>query len=173
MRFAYADPPYPGQARKHYSKHPDYAGEVDHAALIARLVSEYPDGWALSTSSPALQDVLALCPRGVRVGPWVKPFASFKRGVNPAYAWEPVIFMGGRKRERTEPTVRDWVSCNITLKRGLVGAKPYVFCAWLFYLLGVRPQDTLDDLFPGSNAVTLALDKYRRGLFAPALGVPR
>lgn len=30
MRIAYADPPYPGQARKHYGQHPDYAGEVDH-----------------------------------------------------------------------------------------------------------------------------------------------
>lgn len=37
MRFAYADPPYPGQAAKHYRDHPDYAGEVDHAAPIASL----------------------------------------------------------------------------------------------------------------------------------------
>lgn len=35
MRFAYADPPYPGKARKYYGAHPDFAGEVDHAALIA------------------------------------------------------------------------------------------------------------------------------------------
>lgn len=32
MRIAYADPPYPGQS-KLYRNHPDYAGEVDHAAL--------------------------------------------------------------------------------------------------------------------------------------------
>jgi len=47
VRFAYADPPYPGQSKKHYGDHPDYAGEVDHPALIAQLVAEYPDGWAL------------------------------------------------------------------------------------------------------------------------------
>ena len=33
---AYADPPYIGQARKHYSHDPNCA-EVDHAELIDRL----------------------------------------------------------------------------------------------------------------------------------------
>jgi hypothetical protein len=64
MKFAYADPPYIGQAKKHYSHDPACA-EVDHRALIARLVTEYPDGWALSLSSPTLQQILALCPAGV------------------------------------------------------------------------------------------------------------
>lgn len=97
---AYADPPYVGQSKKFYADHPDYAGEVDHAALIARMESEFPDGWALSLSSPSLPEILALCPDGVRIGSWVKPFCSFKPNVNPAYAWEPVIWKGGRKRTR-------------------------------------------------------------------------
>ena len=57
MRVAYADPPYPGQAKRHYGGHPDYAGEVDHAELVYRLVSEF-DGYCLHTSSSALLDVL-------------------------------------------------------------------------------------------------------------------
>ena len=122
MRFAYADPPYIGQAKKHYQ-----CEEVDHAALVARLVNEYPDGWALSLSSPTLHQVLPLCPPSVRVMAWVKPFAVFKPNVNPAYAWEPVIVSGGRRRTRQQATVRDWVSANITLKRGLSGAKPDPF----------------------------------------------
>ena len=40
MRIAYADPPYPGCAHL-YADHPDYAGEVDHADLLARLNAEY------------------------------------------------------------------------------------------------------------------------------------
>lgn len=36
LRFAYADPPYPGLAR-YYRDHPDYAGEVDHGELLSRL----------------------------------------------------------------------------------------------------------------------------------------
>ena len=61
LRLAYADPPYPGLAG-YYRDHPDFAGEVDHTELVERLVAEFPDGWALSTSARALRDVLASCP---------------------------------------------------------------------------------------------------------------
>jgi hypothetical protein len=71
---AYADPPYIGQAAKYYAGQPDYAGEVDHRALIQRLVADFPDGWALSCTSNSLRFLLPLCPQDVRVGAWVKPF---------------------------------------------------------------------------------------------------
>jgi hypothetical protein len=87
---------------------------------------------------------------------WVKPFAIFKPNVNPAYTWEPVIVRGGRKYTRDDDTVRDWVSANITLKRGLTGAKPRGFCRWVFALLNAQKSDVLDDLFPGSLAVSIA-----------------
>lgn len=164
VRFAYADPPYVGQAKRHYGNEPTYAGEVDHAELITMLCRDYPDGWALSASSPSLRLLLPLCPPDVRVGAWVKPFASFKPNVNPGYAWEPVIWRGGRKRERDALTVRDWVSCVITLKRGLAGVKPEPFCFWLFTLMGMEPGDELCDLFPGSCAVTRAWERFSRAL---------
>lgn len=199
MRLAYADPPYMGQARKHYRDDPRCA-EVDHAALFRQL-AEY-DGWALSLSSPSLrlllsdgraqrerdlkrlraeasapmppayshhrwalehaaewltnQPIDAMAPEGARIGAWVKPFASFKPGVNPGYCWEPVIFSPARSGERDRPTVRDWHSENITLKKGLAGAKPPGFCLWLFDLLGAREGDTFDDLFPGTGGVSAA-----------------
>jgi len=152
MIAAYADPPYIGQARKHYSHDPQCA-EVDHGKLVARMCREY-DCWALSCSSPSLQQILALCPPDVRVGAWVKPFCSYKPGVNPAYAWEPVILWHGRNRGRDVATVRDWVSANITLKKGLSGAKPPAFCFWLFDFMGLKPSDELIDLFPGTGIVT-------------------
>lgn len=162
MIFAYADPPYIGQASKHYKGHPDYQGEVDHLQLVNLLNDEYPDGWALSCSSPSLKAILPMCPSDVRVMAWIKPFASFKPGVGVAYAWEPVLVRGGRKRARTDATVRDWVSANITLERGTHGAKPEAFCYWLFDVLGIEGSDTLVDLFPGSGAVTRALDNWLR-----------
>lgn len=171
MRFAYADPPYIGQARKHYGGEDTYAGEVDHADLIQRMVSEYPDGWALSCSSPTLRQILPMCPPDVRVAAWVKPFASFKPNVNPAYAWEPVIFRGGRKRDRKAMTVRDWFSCNITLRRGLSGVKPEPFAFWLFDLLGMEPGDELVDLFPGSGGVTKAWGRWLTQM-CPRMEVP-
>ncbi len=152
LKFAYADPPYLGQAKKHYGQ-----DEVDHEALFFQLGAF--DGWALSCSSPSLYELLPLADRVLgfrpRIGAWVKPFASYKPGVNPAYAWEPVLFKPGRRIGRDEPTVRDWTSCNVTLKKGLVGAKPEKVCAWLFDLIGARPGiDSLDDLFPGTGIVS-------------------
>lgn len=158
MRFAYADPPYLGQAKAHYSAQPVCA-EVNHEILIAHL-SEF-DGWALSASSPSLKIILPMCPDDVRVMAWVKPFASFKPGVGVAYAWEPVIVRGGRKRGRDQDTVRDWVSANITLQRGLSGAKPDAFCYWLFEVFNMEPTDDFTDVFIGSGAVTTAWHKWR------------
>ncbi len=155
-RIGYADPPYIGQAMRRY-RHDPKCAEVDHEALIAQLTSRY-DGWALSCSSPSLRFLLPLCPPDVRIAAWVKPFASFKRA-NPAYAWEPVIFRPCRSREGRF-IVRDFVSENITLKRGLCGVKPDRFCYWLFELLAMEPEDTFDDLFPGSGAVTRAWGRW-------------
>ncbi|MGH3840547.1 MAG: hypothetical protein ACRDS0_03745 [Pseudonocardiaceae bacterium] len=147
LRLAYADPPYPGNAWL-YRGHRDYGGEVDHAALIACL-SSY-DGWALSTSAAALPAVLALCPPGVRASRW------------PLSTWEPVIYVQGRASDPTAgPTQRvdslvHGVSPMTTLPGRVIGAKPAAFCRWIFDLLGARPGDRFDDLFPGSGAVTRA-----------------
>lgn len=143
---AYADPPYIGCAKRHYN-----TTEINHAELIKTL--ERFDGWALSCSSPSLREILPLCPPDVRVMAWVKPFCIYKPNVNPAYAWEPVIVKPGRKRGRELPTVRDWVSVNITLRKGLVGAKPKDFCLWLFDVLGLQKGDILVDVFPGTGIV--------------------
>ena len=158
LRLAYADPPYPGNAGL-YRAHPDYGGEVDHASLIERLAAY--DGWALSTSAEALPSVLALCPRGVRVAAW-------HRGERPApgrwplHAWEPVIYSGGRQLSRYagDPRRVDSIVCGVTalttLPGRVPGTKPAAVCRWIFGLLGAAPGDILDDLFPGSGAVTRA-----------------
>lgn len=154
MRFAYADPPYFGCAVKFYGDHPEAAvyDTLDgHRALIDFLVAEYPDGWAYSLSSVTLRDILPLTPRDTRVMSWGKPFASFKPGVGLAYTWEPVLLWGGRPIGRDQDTVRDFISCNITLRKGLTGAKPPEVCHWIIACLNAQPDDTLDDLFPGTG----------------------
>lgn len=177
MRIAYADPPYPGMTRFYGGDNDPFEGqvaEVDHAELVARMHAEY-HGWVLHTASTTLAEVLAVCPppsEGVRVMAWVKPFASFKRGVLVAYAWEPVIVKPARvpkhDPENLRPTVRDWISEPITLKRGLTGAKPEAVCRWAFEVVGAAPDDELDDLYPGTGAVGRAWDAWRSqlGLFA-------
>lgn len=167
MKFAYADPPYIGQAKRHHYQ----CAEVDHAELIARLVSEYPDGWALSLSSPTLRTILNLCPPDVRIAAWCKSFCAFKRGVRPAYSWEPVIYRGGRnpvnghraiipEKNGKQTTPKDFIVEPITLKKGLVGAKPEKVCLWILQLLNAQPGDQVDDLFPGTGIMGRVVKQY-------------
>lgn len=159
MKFAYADPPYIGQAKRHYN-----CAEVDHQQLIEKLCCEFPDGWALSASSPTLREILPMCPADVRVGAWVKSFGIFKRGVRPAYMWEPVIFRGGRNpvngykaaippKNGKQATPKDFIIEPIALKKGLVGAKPEKVCRWILALLNFQSGDELVDLFPGTGVM--------------------
>ncbi|TDL43854.1 hypothetical protein [Microbacterium oleivorans] len=221
LRLAYADPPYPGLSRRYYGGHPDFAGEVDHKRLIEQL-NGY-DGWALSTSSRALQEVLALCPPGSRVAVWVRGERP-TRSAGPLNAWEPVIYWGGRRDasrstmagERVVPSSSDAsrapgedasrlkgatrrVAADVgddasrraaadasrvaaddtssgsarrvdvlTYRPGarttepgrVIGAKPSVFCRWIFDLLGAEPQDEFADLFAGSGGVMRAWNTF-------------
>jgi hypothetical protein len=166
VRFAYADPPYLGVARKRYPEHPEswvYDTIEGHVQLLNRLVLHFPDGWAYSLSSQSLIALLPYVPEDARVMAWVKPWTSFKKNVNPAFAWEPVVVWRGRKRGSKLPTVRDWISVNAPHVRGkgFTGRKPPEFCWWLFEILGMEPTDEFVDLFPGSGAVTDALEAWR------------
>ena len=186
MRFAYADPPYPGQALRLYGNHPDYAGEVNHAELVARLMRDYSDGWALSTSASALPEVLAVCPytrgtdpkhpgrverdKSVRVLAWIKPGAP-PYPVRVQFTWEPIILWGGRPYNGGPRTVKDTLIAPVESFQyrpkpaGWVkGAKPPVFCRWIFECLGARAEDELHDLFPGSGIFQREWDSWARQL---------
>jgi len=158
VRIAYADPPYPGNAKRLYGL---AAREVNFPLLIAHL-QEF-DGWALSCGSKDLHQLLPLCPSGTRIGAWVKPLVFYKPNVSPAYAWEPVLFSPARKNHTTRNhlTPVDWCRANATSGRGIAGAKPEEFCFWLFRILGALRDDEFVDLFPGSGAVTQAWAKFR------------
>ena len=158
LRLAYADPPYPGKARI-YRDHPDFAGEVDHTDLLLQLTGY--DGWALSTSAEALPAVLAeasrLEARRIRVAPWIKPRPVPHPSARLLNAWEPVLFVPARELPGG-PQVVDVLAGvasrrRSTLPRAVVGMKPPAFCAWVFDLMGARPGDSLNDLFPGSGIV--------------------
>lgn len=159
MKIGYADPPYIGCAGL-YRDHPDYAGEVDHVALVERLEAEF-GGWVLHAGAHnASEEVLAplMARLGARKCIWVKQFAAFKKNVPVAYAWEPVYIKAARKpvvSKRIVP-LRDWIMCPITMKRGLTGAKPEPVVHWALEIAAARPEDELHDLFIGSGAVTKA-----------------
>lgn len=180
MRFAYADPPYPGKAH-YYRDHPDFGGEVDHAALIARLEQEFPEGWALSTDQNALQAILPLCPQPIprgaigggvihqfRILSWCKPRARPSSRGGPFYGWEPVILRGGRRDPAERGNYpRDFLTCS-SERAALIGAKPRQFSRWLFECAGLRHGDEFVDLFPGTGGVGQEWETFSAQLCLPA-----
>lgn len=164
MRFAYADPPYPGKSRKYYGDHPDFAGEVDHVELLDRLCSPGRfDGWALSTSADALPYVLSLCAgetRRVRVAAWVKGGRTNRAARAPLSSWEPVVYAGAREGTTRFDSLVHAARPRLTDPNRVVGAKPATFCRWLFELLGATAGDELVDMFPGSGGVLRAWEIY-------------
>lgn len=177
MKLAYADPPYFGYGKFYDEHHPEsrvWDHIEPHRDLVNRLCTEFSDGWAMSLTSGNLHDILPLCPHDARVAAWVKPFASFKKNVSPAYTWEPVIFMRTRKHDVTKPTVRDFLAQGITLKRGLIGAKPEKFCSWVLDLIGWQPGDEVEDVFPGTGVMgrVVAAREFEAGNALELVGAP-
>ena len=166
MRFAYADPPYLGQARKHYGSHPDYDGEVDHAGLLERLAGY--DGWALSLSVKSLREILPLCPPDVITLAWFKPIAP-PLGDHRRYNWEPVLLRPVRRYgPGYVPLALIESPPQFTFRpkprRHVIGEKPERFAHWVFASAGLdRDKDEVADLFPGSGAIGRAWGTYQRG----------
>lgn len=161
MRIAYADPPYFGMGKKMYGKlHPEAAIWDDaksHIDLMRSLDEGY-DAWAFSLTTTSLRILLPESPEGTRVAAWVKPFAAWRPNHRVQYTWEPIIFKTERsKGGRGIPSVRDHISCNIAMKKGLQGAKPDGFNDYILDLLGYEEGDEFVDLFPGTNGMQEAI----------------
>lgn len=161
-RLAYADPPYPGKAKRYYGREDSYGGEVDHVSLLAKLQTY--DGWALSTSREALRDLLSLTPGGTLVCPWVKTHHQ-PSSYGPGNIHEYVLVKPARWRRPGPPDA----FVGAVAKGGgssLMGRKPINFVNWVFDLLGASAADgdTLDDLYPGSGIVGRCWQERRRQL---------
>jgi len=121
--------------------------------LIRELETGY-DGYALCASSTSLQVLLGMFEAPPRIAAWVKPFAAYKRHVRIAYTWEPILFREARRSSNDGAFVnRDHLSEPITMRKGLVGAKPERVCRWVLDLVGWVPGDQVSDLFPGTGVM--------------------
>lgn len=162
-RLAYADPPYVGLARRYYGREASYAGEVDHGRLLSRLATF--DGWALSCSSSSIPFLLGLAYelelRPVpRLAIWHKRPAPHPTA-RLVTAYEGVLYVPARGVAPRDggPALSDVLTGvqprqRPTLPGGqITGTKPPAFCTWLFELLGARPGDELEDMYPGSGIV--------------------
>lgn len=161
MKVGYLDSPYLGCCGMYDHFHGEdglcWDDPETHRLLIVRACDEFPDGWALSLHAPSLRVLLPMCPDDVRVSAWCKTWHQI-RPTTVQFAWEPVIFRGGRKDPKRSPMIRDWMACAVTRKRGLKGAKPDQFNQWVLDLLAFDPeQDEIDDIFPGTAGMGATL----------------
>jgi hypothetical protein len=155
VTFAYADPPYYGYGNLYNDTAIAAENEYDNIQAWEKLANDLRafDGWAVSMTSGNLHDLLPLFPTA-RIAAWVKPFAAFKRNVRIAYTWEPVLFSPGRDSSKLgAPVGRDHIAEPITMRKGLTGAKPDMFNAWVLDLIGWVPGDPITDLFPGTHGM--------------------
>jgi len=172
MRFAYADPPYLGRAEYYLAHHADamiWDDPETHRALIVRLQAEYPDGWAMSLSERSLRVILPMCPPEARTAAWISERSRYAGRAMPVRRhFEPVIFCGGRegpnraadfiftKQEPMPAGQPRYAMDKSAIRSGnvFVGRKPAAFCQWVLDILGYQPGDELDDLFPGTGAMS-------------------
>jgi len=56
--------------------------------------------------------------------------------------------------------IRDWITGAATKQTGLPGAKPHYFNRWILdLLLYDHNEDSLDDIFPGTNGMAAAVSE--------------
>lgn len=163
-RFAYADPPYPGLARKFYRGESSLSGRsrsrrADRVARIRRL------RW-LGALNGAEVVAAGAAPLSARRSRLRLVQAHWRVAAHLRIAQH----LGSRDRRwrppANAPAFPDWLRAMPARGGGtLMGRKPIAFCAWLFDLLGMLPGDELVDLFPGTGIVTRAwaeLSSYQR-----------
>lgn len=136
------------------------AGEWDdprrHRLLLEQLRDEY-DGWAIATTPDGLSCYHPL-PIPCRILVWSK-LRPMPTGHRIRSSWEPVIVYppeGRRTRAGQLGQIPDVLTAAPPGAR-FAGAKPATWTRWVLDALGYDPEtDTVDDLFPGSGAVSAA-----------------
>lgn len=175
MKLAIADPPYLGRANRWYGDGRGHAagkgragshtGAADwdqldtHLDLITTLEAEY-DGWAYAGAPDYLPLLTPALPRDTRTLIWHRGNA-ISSGARVRSTWEFVIVKipAGRRAHGTGLAVDDVLHAGIETRRKFVGAKPAAWTRWVLAALGHQPGiDEVVDLFPGSGAITDALD---------------
>lgn len=129
----------------------------EHRALMADLIEAF-DGWAIATTPDGLGAYYPL-PVSARVMVWHRPTAM-PGGGRIVSKWEAVIvFVPEGRRNRNDGELVPDVLTAVAPRGNFVGSKPATWTRWVLAALGYDPStDTVEDLFPGSGAVSTASD---------------
>jgi len=184
LKFAIADPPYLGRAYRWYGMNGRGKGKgknradqhseahlwdlpETHVKLAQNLMANY-DGFAIAATSHSLSTYLSVIPthseNGIKIMTWIKP-GSFPGGSRIINSWEPVIVKvpKDRKGRHKGKLIVDYLICPSPRKK-YVGTKPEQWTNWVLDAMGVRAEDTVDDLFLGSGKVSAAVERYFNGI---------
>lgn len=134
----------------------------DHHRLLREQLQHDYDGWAIACPPDAVAaGVYAPLPYGTRVMVWHKGNAVPNRNRIGA-RWEAVLVCPPLSRvalPRGAHQVPDVLTAGVQ-GIGFAGAKPAAWTRWILDALGYDPdQDTITDLFPGSGAVSAAINQ--------------
>ena len=180
-KFAIADPPYYGRAKRWYGvggcgaghgkrqadQHPEahiWDKPEAHLNMLKDLQLHY-DGFAIATSvmglNVYLKEIDLTQGSGYRICIWHKPISA-PSGSRIRNVYEPVIIYIPSDRRGYKSYVRmdDLKTINIK-KNGFVGSKPKEWVWWVLDLMGADKEDQIDDLFFGSGAVTQAINEWK------------
>lgn len=179
MRLAIADPPYLGRADRWYGagrgsgrvitsggrpgRKPDFHADAarwdrldSHRLLMVDLNADY-DGWAIAGTADSGAKLMQYAPDGVRMAVWVRSNAM-PAGARVINTYETVVFQvpASRRNRVKGQSVRDALIAPHRVG-GFLGSKPQEWTDWVLSLMGYEPGDEVVDLFPGSGAVTAAV----------------
>jgi hypothetical protein len=178
MKLAIADPPYLGRAHRWYGiggrakgkglgradEHPEaylWDKPETHINLALQLLNKY-DGFAIACTSHSLSTYLSVISthseNGIRILSWIKP-ASLPSGSRITQSWEPVIIKvpNERKGRGKGKQMVDYLVCAAP-RKGFAGSKPFAWTNWVLDAMGYQNEDTVDDLFSGSGAISAAIE---------------
>ena len=120
----------------------------------------------MACATPGLRLLLPHTEQGVRTGTWVKRNPGGRRPyLRVGYAHEFTLFRPARRGGQAHMSRTDaLLLASPTRQRGVVGAKPARWTWWTLDCLGYEPgEDEVEDLFPGSGAVSEAIQEYQPG----------
>lgn len=180
-KFAIADPPYFGRAKRWYGEggcgnghgkgqadnHPEahiWDEPEAHLKMLDDLMANY-DGFAIATSVMGLNVYLQKADlrqgSGFRLAIWHKP-TSAPSGSRLRNVYEPVLIYipEDRRGYAKGKRIDDLRTINIK-PNGFIGSKPSEWVHWVLDLMGAEKDDQIDDLFHGSGAVTKAINEWK------------
>lgn len=181
MKFAIADPPYYGRARRWYGEggcgvghgkgqadnHPEahlWDRPEKHLEMLEQLKTNY-DGFAIATSvmglNVYLREIDLKQGSGYRMAIWHKSYSA-PSGSRIRNVFEPVLVYvpSDRRGYKSHARIDDLRHINPKLN-GFIGAKPKEWTLWVLDLMGATPADDVDDLFHGSGSVAQALTEWK------------